>query len=195
MPRPLCGPRRAAATRRPLHGARAPTACAASPPAAGAAAVSRSASPTASRCWRAIAAGADAAATVIANAVDVEWPGIQRAAANQLTRRHGSRRRFRSRCDVPPLPPAAVRTALARGRGASARRCRRAGLISAAALVCQEQAAVLSAARSGVIRACHDGSRTMIEIRRVLTQVEDIVHEFGPPAGHAAAPRRNRPRC
>ena len=58
--------------------------CAASPPRAGAGAASRSASPTASRCWRRRAARADAAATVVANAVDVDDPRIVRAPANAV---------------------------------------------------------------------------------------------------------------
>jgi ApbE superfamily uncharacterized protein (UPF0280 family) len=88
------------------------------------------------------AAGADAAATVIANAVDVEWPGIQRTAANQL-RDDTDLGAIPVTVHVPPLPPAAVRTALARGE-AQARALQARSLISAAALVCQGQARLVT---------------------------------------------------
>lgn len=83
----------------------------------------------------ATAAQADAAATVIANAVDVDHPAIVRASADSLRDDTdlGSRR---VTVDVPRLPPELVQQALARGlRRAKALQLR--GLIEAAALVCQ----------------------------------------------------------
>ena len=58
---------------------------AASPPAAATAAAFRSALPTPSPCWRATASQADAAATIIANAVDLPGhPAIIRCPAHEL---------------------------------------------------------------------------------------------------------------
>ena len=83
----------------------------------------------------ATAAQADAAATVIANAVDVDHPAIARERADSLRDDTdlGSRR---VTVDVPRLPPDLVQQALAAGlRRAKALHSR--GLIEAAALVCQ----------------------------------------------------------
>lgn len=88
------------------------------------------------------AASADAAATVIANAVDVDWPGIERAPANQL-RDDTDLGAIPVTVHVPPLPPAAVQQALAHGE-ARALALQARGLIVAAALVCQQQARLVA---------------------------------------------------
>jgi ApbE superfamily uncharacterized protein (UPF0280 family) len=88
------------------------------------------------------AARADAAATVIANAVNVDWPGIQRAPASQL-RDDTDLGAIEVTVDVPRLPPAAVQAALASGE-ARAWALQASGLISAAALVCQGQARLVT---------------------------------------------------
>ncbi|MDT7836226.1 UPF0280 family protein [Aquabacterium sp. OR-4] len=83
----------------------------------------------------ATAAQADAAATVIANAVNVDHPGIVRCPARAL-RDDSDLGEILVTTAVPPLPPDQVRQALAAGL-----RCARAlqgqGLIAGAALVCQ----------------------------------------------------------
>jgi len=85
------------------------------------------------------AAMADAAATIIANAVDASDPRIERRPANEL----------KDDCDlgdllvtvdVPPLPADTVCAALERGRR-RARELQRDGLIHSALLVCQQQVA------------------------------------------------------
>ena len=84
------------------------------------------------------AAMADAAATVIANAVDVDDPRIVRRPANQLkddTDLGG----IAVTVDVPPLDAAQVLAALHSG-ARRARELQRAGLIHAAVLVCQHRA-------------------------------------------------------
>jgi ApbE superfamily uncharacterized protein (UPF0280 family) len=83
------------------------------------------------------AASADAAATAIANAVNVDAPGIQRAPANAL-RDDTDLGAIRVTVDVPALPVAAVRAALDAG-DSCARVLQARGLIMAAALVCQGQ--------------------------------------------------------
>jgi ApbE superfamily uncharacterized protein (UPF0280 family) len=81
------------------------------------------------------AAAADAAATLIANEVDCEAPGIVRAPASQLKDDSDLGDRLVT-VDVPRLAPAAIASALARGRRA-AMRWRDRGLIHAAALFLQ----------------------------------------------------------
>lgn len=87
------------------------------------------------------AAAADAAATIIANHVDVEHPAIARAPADQLRDDTdlGSRR---VTVGVPVLPAAAVETALDRGL-ACAQQCRERGLIHAALLALQGRTRIL----------------------------------------------------
>jgi len=97
----------------------------------------------------ATAAQADAAATVLANAVDVEpdHPGVQREPARAL--RHDSDLGERLvTVDVAALPSMAVQQALARGL-ALARRLQADGLIHAAVLACQGQTRVLEPTRTG----------------------------------------------
>lgn len=97
----------------------------------------------------ATAAQADAAATVLANAVDVEpdHPGVQRAPARSL--RHDSDLGERLvTVDVAALPSMAVQQALGRGLGL-ARRLQADGLIHAAVLACQGHTRVLEPARTG----------------------------------------------
>jgi ApbE superfamily uncharacterized protein (UPF0280 family) len=88
----------------------------------------------------ATAAQADAAATMIANRVNTEHPGIVRQPANQVRDDSDLGDRAVTR-HVPPLPLGQIMTALQRGL-AYAQDLRRRGLISAALLVCQQQSVV-----------------------------------------------------
>jgi len=81
------------------------------------------------------AAAADAAATLIANAVNCDHAGIVRRPADQL-KDDTDLGALRVTVDVPSLPAAAVAAALASGR-AEAERWRDRGLIHAAAMVLQ----------------------------------------------------------
>lgn len=85
------------------------------------------------------AVGADAAATVIANAVDVADPRILRRPASSLKDDTDLGDRLVT-VDVPPLAPAAVQQALAAGRD-KALGLQQAGLIVSCLLVCQGQSA------------------------------------------------------
>lgn len=89
----------------------------------------------------ATAAQADAAATLIANAVDVHDPRIVRAPANTLRDDSDLGERLVT-VDVPPLSAPQLAHALGSGV-ALARRLQAAGLIHAAALVCQGQQALV----------------------------------------------------
>jgi uncharacterized protein len=86
----------------------------------------------------ATAAEADAAATVIANAVDVADPRIVRRPACELKDDSDLGAREVT-VDVPPLPPELVRRALDAGARVAGR-LRVAGLIHAAVLTCKGQA-------------------------------------------------------
>lgn len=92
----------------------------------------------------ATAAQADAAATVVANAVNVDDARIRRAPASRLRDDSDLGDRLVT-VDVPPLPPALVQQALDRGL-AVARRLQADGLIHAALLVCQGSLARLALA-------------------------------------------------
>jgi ApbE superfamily uncharacterized protein (UPF0280 family) len=81
------------------------------------------------------AAAADAAATLIANAVNYECAGIVRRPADQL-KDDTDLGALLVTVEVPPLPPQAIAIALSRGR-AEAERWRDRGLIYAAALFLQ----------------------------------------------------------
>lgn len=83
----------------------------------------------------ATAAQADAAATVIANAVNIDAPGIIRAPASSLRDDSDLGERLVT-VEVPPLPPALVQQALDGGL-AMAHRLQADGLIHAALLACQ----------------------------------------------------------
>ncbi len=83
------------------------------------------------------AAEADAAATVIANALTADHARIQRRPANQV-RDASDLGEIEVVVDVALLPPAVVRRALQQGER-RARELQRAGLIHAAVLVCQQQ--------------------------------------------------------
>lgn len=87
------------------------------------------------------AADADAAATVVANAVDVEHPGITRRPALSLDPDSDLGERPVT-VAVPPLPPAVAAAALARG-AAKAEALMARGLISGACLRLQGQAVML----------------------------------------------------
>jgi ApbE superfamily uncharacterized protein (UPF0280 family) len=81
------------------------------------------------------AAHADAAATIIGNAVNVVDPRIRRAPANQL-KDDSDLGEIEVTVDVPALEPALVQHALKAGQR-RARELQREGLIHAAVLVCQ----------------------------------------------------------
>ena len=83
------------------------------------------------------ASEADAAATVIANAVDLTDPRIQRRPACEL-KDDSDLGDLRVTVDVPPLEPALVQQALRAGLK-RAQALRAAGLIWSAALICQNQ--------------------------------------------------------
>jgi ApbE superfamily uncharacterized protein (UPF0280 family) len=87
------------------------------------------------------AAQADAAATVIANAVDVDAPGIRRRPASAL-KDDSDLGDIPVTVDVPRLAPAQVEQALQAG-ARRARELRARGLIRAAVLVCQGQVGVI----------------------------------------------------
>ena len=84
------------------------------------------------------AADADAAATVIANAVNADDARIRRRPANEV-HDDSDLGEIEVVVDVAPLPTGVVRQALQRG-ARRARELQRAGLIHAAVLVCQGQA-------------------------------------------------------
>lgn len=90
------------------------------------------------------AAGADAAATVIANAVDVDHPLIRRLPADEVRDNSDLGRRLVT-VDVPPLPADRVQAALERGL-AVARTLQRDGQVFAALLACQGSLARLQPA-------------------------------------------------
>ena len=85
------------------------------------------------------AAMADAAATIVANAVDLDDPRIVRRPANEL-KDDSDLGDLLVTVDVPMLPADAVQAALERGRR-RADDLRRDGLIHSALLVCQQHAA------------------------------------------------------
>jgi ApbE superfamily uncharacterized protein (UPF0280 family) len=87
------------------------------------------------------AAEADAAATIVANAVDVAAAGIVRQPAHTL-KDDSDLGAIPVTVQVPPLPPALVRQALEAGR-LRALELRADGLLWRAALVCQGQAATV----------------------------------------------------
>ena len=87
------------------------------------------------------AAAADAAATMIANAVDCDFAGIVRVPAEQL-KDDTDLGSLPVTVDVPPLPPGAVAAALERGR-AEAEYWHERGVIYAAALFLQGQLEVV----------------------------------------------------
>jgi ApbE superfamily uncharacterized protein (UPF0280 family) len=87
------------------------------------------------------AAEADAAATIVANSVDVEAPGIIRRPAHEL-KDDSDLGDIPVTVQVPSLPHDLVHRALARGRR-RADELRAAGLLWSAALVCQGWLATL----------------------------------------------------
>ncbi len=97
------------------------------------------------------AAAADAAATVIANGVNVDHPRIVRRPANQLKDDSDLGERAVT-IDVPPLAPHEVRAALAAGL-AKAAELQAAQLIDSAVLVCQQR----YIATAGFDRSCVGG--------------------------------------
>jgi ApbE superfamily uncharacterized protein (UPF0280 family) len=98
-------------------------------------------------------ARADAAATMIANAVDVDAPGIRRAPAASLRDDSDLGERLAT-VEVPPLPDEAVRRALEAG-AAEARRCVGRGLVGGALIALQGRWRVVgdAVARAGEVDA------------------------------------------
>ena len=92
------------------------------------------------------AAMADAAATVIANRVNVDHPGIVRRPACSL-RDDSDLGSILVTVQVPPLPAVQVQAALQQGL-ACARQLQRAGLVNSALLACQGQLVRLPAVES-----------------------------------------------
>jgi uncharacterized protein len=86
-------------------------------------------------------ATADAAVTLVANAVDVDHPAIGRARASEIDETSDLGERLVTR-RVDPLPPAAIALALERGARVAAA-MREAGLIFGAALVLQRRIRVV----------------------------------------------------
>jgi uncharacterized protein len=86
-------------------------------------------------------ASADAAATMIANAVNCDFAGITRAPANQL-KDDTDLGNLLVTVDVPPLPPRSIAAALEKGR-AEAHYWRDRGVIHAAALFLQGEVEVV----------------------------------------------------
>ena len=97
------------------------------------------------------AAGADAAATLVANAVDVEHPRIERTPAEELDPDSDLGNRLVT-VHVPPLPETAVESALQRGVE-FALTLRRSGMIHAAALALQGRWRLLG---DGLVRVVAD---------------------------------------
>jgi ApbE superfamily uncharacterized protein (UPF0280 family) len=92
---------------------------------------------------------ADAAATLLANAVDVEDPAIRRAPAAALAPDSDLGERLVT-VEVGPLPPEKVARALDRGI-ARAQHMRRRGLIVDALIVLRGEARILDGALSGAL--------------------------------------------
>ena len=99
----------------------------------------------------ATAAEADAAATVIANAVNAGDARIQRRPASSL-RDDSDLGDIAVTVDVPPLPPELVRVAIERGLQ-RARELQAAGLIHGAAIACQGRFAALPSANTNTAAA------------------------------------------
>jgi len=102
------------------------------------------------------AAAADAAATVIANAVNLDDARVKRRPACEL-KDDSDLGNIAVTVDVPALEPASVECALQAG-ATCARELRAAGLIWSAALVCQGRLLTLDAATPVILR-CTDAAR------------------------------------
>jgi ApbE superfamily uncharacterized protein (UPF0280 family) len=94
------------------------------------------------------AADADAAATIIANAVDVDDPRIRRAPADTL-KDDSDLGAIEVTVEVPALPPDLIRRALRSGEN-RALALQREGLIHSAAIVCQGQSLRVGAMQSAL---------------------------------------------
>lgn len=95
------------------------------------------------------AAAADAAATIIANHVNVDAPGIERAPANSLRDDTDLGSRLVT-VQVPPLAPALVHAALERGAEFAAE-CLERGLIRAALLTLQGRSRILDSEKMAAL--------------------------------------------
>ncbi len=103
------------------------------------------------------ASEADAAATVIANAVNLADPRIQRRPACEL-KDNSDLGDLPVTVDVPPLEPALVQQALRVGLRC-AQGLRAAGLIWSAALICQNQIASTDTAAMGTLEKHHSNQQ------------------------------------
>ena len=158
--------------------------CAASPPPAGAAAASRSASPTASPCSRRRASAADAAATMIANAVDVDDPRHRPRAGELDPRRQRPRRAPRHPRTCRALPERLRRAALdagaAEARAQIARRAHhRGGARPARSLARRRHVRPILPAAS-TARRPHARARR----RRIAERSSKVRHAAIPPPPH-----------
>ena len=140
------------------------------------------------------ASAADAAATVIGNAVDVADPRIVRRPANEVRDDSDLGDRLVT-CAVPPLPAAAVEAALAAGARAARAEIAR-GRIIAAVLSLQgrfvvvEDDAMRSRRRRCRASTLCQGARPMlipatprlpaVDVRKLVVSVEDVWHDNGP---------------
>ncbi len=132
------------------------------------------------------AAAADAAATMIANAVDADHPAVRRAPARSV-KDDSDLGDLEVTIDVGPLPPAVAADALAKGE-AEAKAFLARGLICGAVSILQGQHRVVGSPA----QAADDANMALIELRRMCVTVEEIRHEFGPPA---APPLRRASIC
>jgi uncharacterized protein len=103
------------------------------------------------------ASEADAAATVIANAVNLDHPRIRRRPACEL-KDDTDLGELPVTVDVPPLEPALVQQALRTGLK-RAQALRAAGLIWSAALICQNQVASTDTAAMGTLENQRSGQQ------------------------------------
>jgi uncharacterized protein len=106
------------------------------------------------------AALADAAATIIANAVDLDHAGIKRRPAASL-KDDSDLGDLLVTVDVPPLPQPLIDFALSRGVQ-SAQRLQENGLIECAALFLQGRVRVAGTDRSGVLLARRENPTTEV---------------------------------
>ena len=102
----------------------------------------------------ATAAQADAAATVVANAVNAVHPAVQRQPASSLRDDSDLGDRLAT-VQVPALPPDVVRDALARGHAVAAA-LQASGLLAGALLVCQGQMRALEPMPVSMLMATSD---------------------------------------
>ena len=99
------------------------------------------------------AADADVAATLIANEVNVDFPGIEKRPASEV-KDESDLRMIPVTVHVPDLPEDKISTALERGAN-TARKFIKAGKITAAYLSLQKQTLVIDNNLAAVVNSCH----------------------------------------